>query len=94
MDSPTSSFFIIMETKYMNFFFTVVAIQMNKQSYNFLWPGFDPRLFAWVKSQPICEVNKIAHISSVVYHKHPHVNLLYHVDLMLLSDAADYYTSQ
>ena len=36
---------------------------MNKQSYKYLFSGFNPRYFAWGKRQPICESNLIPHIS-------------------------------
>lgn len=47
--------FTTMVTVYINFLFTVLRFQMNKQSYKCLSFGFDPSWFAWVKHrQPCC----------------------------------------
>ena len=46
--------------------FSMVAMWMNKQNYEFLWHVFDPRWFAWEKKRSIHEDNLIPQISVVL----------------------------
>ena len=44
-------------------FLATDVVRMHNQSYKFLWSSFNQSSFTWVKSQPILEVNLIAHIN-------------------------------
>lgn len=51
------------QLQYTVFVVILVDIWVSAQSCKFLWSGFAPRWFSWVKGQPICKSNMITHTS-------------------------------